>query len=415
LRKSLLKRRSTQLLLGALILFVCGAAAQRHPPLIDLPEGKIQDFAYYTALTDYFWRVHPGNLYSLDYQIEVYSRLFERTVDRPMPILWGPLAVIVLAPFLPLFPEHVELAHTLFVLISAAAFVGLGFVSFGGIPALIACAALLTPVTLESLVLGQPCVLAASLFGILFFIPALPPLLVALSAVVISVKPTYLAPFFCLLVAARRWRTIAGIGVLLGTLTLFIQYLSGGELIRSYFQTLAMFRLDPIPAPYNRSYDPTLMANLAMFLKPVLGWGNAYSVTMICFGACQVAAVIIALTLPRQKAIDLAPMLSAFGLLLFAPYVGWYEDILATPFIVRLWQGQRQKQGQKAFSCLDRSLAILTIIFFALLFRRIYVGDIERSVIFVARAVMLIGVLTLFIRAKGREEMNGQISPSAAC
>ncbi len=365
-----------------LLIFVLVVFLSRfHPELVDKSNYRIQDFAYYLELTKYWWR-NPGNIYQLDYQIQVYSHLFGVVIDRPMPVMWSPTTLVVFSPFVLLDYINVEIAHVVWVALSIV--VTLYALShFKEKYAPIFSTLFLTPIALNSAIFGQISILACGIYCLFicgFFKNK--NFWQLLSLCILAIKPTFLAPAFVILLARRQFAVLATFTLLLIGWFIYAEVRSGLGLITSYVDVLSMFSNEVIKAPYNLSFDPDINVNSLMFLKPFLGWNISYSISVLSFFVSQLLAVALAIFSKSVIRPQQAFFVSMSSYLLFSPYLGWYEELLLIPLVgFSLFYIQKTNKLLKILI-----LLALTII----LFRPIEVTPVMLNVYFIIRVILLL-------------------------
>ena len=364
------------------IFFLVIFLSRFHPVLVDKEYLRIQDFAYYLELTKYWWH-SPGNIYQLDYQIQLYSQLFGTVIDRPMPVMWSPAILLVFSPLALLSFASIETAHIFWV--SLSIFVALFSLSIikGKFTPIIS-VLFLTPIALNTAIFGQISILACAIYCLLVNGFAKTKIgWHVIGLIILAIKPTFLAPAFVILLARKQYHVLLSFGLLLIGWFLLVEVRSGFGVINTYVNVLSMFSQEVIKAPYNLSFDPNINVNSLMFLKPYIGWDTSYLISVTLFILFQLTAVFIAVFSGDTIRAPQSFFLSMSGYLLFSPYLGWYEELLLMPLVLYVvFNPQNEKHTYV-------NILIFTI-FITILFRQIEVTPMQLSVYFVLRVILLI-------------------------
>lgn len=343
-----------------LILFaVCALVPSMPDPLWYFDETqtfRISDFAYYLTFVREFWFGENVRLYAVSTHPEILSRLVGSDVQGGMPLAILPTALILWWPLAWFPPASFGLAYRLYISLSLSLLLTALFYVFAEMrrkmesPAVILIPTLFvffgSSSFLLTFVLGQSSLLAvAALITAALMLwneegESFPWFVVAL-VFVLSFKVHYLIAGVLLLLGFRRYKlllqslVVVAIGAALLTLELGLVWIS------DYYQSMSLFLSTSKPALVASSFVQEKMIILESVLAPWLGAHNAKMLGSGLFLSLLISGMWLGLK-DRKTALQLhsprsfAPLvfyLSAY--LLFAPYLGRYEDLLLfVPWLV---------------------------------------------------------------------------------
>jgi hypothetical protein len=314
----------------------------------------LQDYAYHVILTKQFWFDGGGDIYALDFQRRALSVFLGRPAPVAMPVGATPIMLIVWLPFAWAARFSLALSYSLWMTFSVGAlFLALWKIFKRSsppedrqtLPVVLCGLTVFSLAGVSTMLVGQTAAFAAAAFSlVLYRLTAASPakslhpmdwplvMLVVLS----GLKPPYLMIGFGLLWVYGRWREVffAGTIFLLVLLALTPGLTAGWP--ASYFKTLQMYGGGEFPEVYGWSIVPHTMNVLRNAISAWTGDGRAAVISSIVSGLVFLTIMVISLfrsIWPPARRPKLAVALVA-ACLLFAPYLGAYEDLLMIPAFV---------------------------------------------------------------------------------
>ncbi|MCB0340196.1 MAG: hypothetical protein KDD53_11360, partial [Bdellovibrionales bacterium] len=315
----------------------------------------IQDFAYHIVVFRHFWNDKIADPYDHNSQIQALQEVTSSNIQAAMPIGVSPTALLVWYPFVRIANIDLMLAYSLWLGFSLTIFFTAFFNTVNGmssvaqsskkrILATILAITVLSDTFFSAVSLGQTSILACGCFltilGALFVTDKENhSISTIISTVLLSLKPSYLAIALSCLILTRRWRTLFHVAIALSILIGGSFFLLPDGWATNYNENLSVyFSADP-PSIYKNS----IVRNLSNTLVGVFSLSNFSNVAM------HVARVIYLTSIPliliahakfkkneTNGAKKSGPLFSSIVLvflcsLIFAPYLGQYEDLLLWP------------------------------------------------------------------------------------
>lgn len=327
-------RRPVLILLSLFVLLailVVSASTQT----MELGNGRMQDFSYYMTFISRFWFEGPRNFYAFSEQQKVVSEIFGFPSDTAMPLVWTPSAFVTFLPIASIFRVSSMGASILWLGASILVFLaGLwpylkrhassprsALVAIG-----IACAVVISNVTLRTIALSQSSLFALGVFLILLECDFRNrPIVAAGLLLLLSLKPLYFVPASILLISRKNVRAVV-LGIALSTAaSIFVLTRMGMDSVSSYLETLRLFASSEIPIHYFYAFPFGEISTFSAVFSPICGATLAYSLSAMFLLVFVLGALLVACWgKERYRAF----LLSLAAFLLFSPYLGVYEDIL---------------------------------------------------------------------------------------
>lgn len=346
------------ILLGAFaVLFLFFNSYIRNPDnvrIIDFRDGYvvITDIAYHFVLGKALWIDGLSTIYRFETQIWILSEFFNRNFNFAMPVGVTPMAFLLWLPFIVLyFLTDLTVGIAAWTACSLLTFMyatlSLLQLSFPRsrrsrffllFLVLITCCSF---TAVSALLLGQTSVIATGALMLLCHELLLQesrgrgprPIPLLIYFMILALKPPYFLLATALLLIFSPWTTFlllcGSLGLILAALTL--QFGLAWPL--DYMRSLALYSGGEIPAQYAQSVNFSMMTTFRSAFRDALGDNVAATIgTTLWLGSTLVICAYLALThhtRPLRKKLDLLalmPLLIAMYLL-FAPYVGAYEDL----------------------------------------------------------------------------------------
>jgi len=316
-----------------LFAIMAGAKAVLRPDvLIDRKQAHIQDLAYYISMAHYFAQSPNGDCYSLEFRENAAAMALGRPASEPVPYLWSPHSLLVLSPFSYLFPDHLRLAHALWVSFAIGIVILATLLSKSVLAELLVSLSLITPNLIGGLSLGQPSLLVSFLVFWLASSAQIGPFAIIGAGMFLGLKVPYLLLGALTLVAQRRIRSLILLfsGPIVGGTIL--AGISGKNLWISFAKALMGIQSKGSTEPYK--IIPSLMSNLTGAFSEAFDTSSLQIVSLIGFFTLQGLSLLCAVYGEGKSRVLLTLIFSTFGILLFSPYLGWYEEVLVIPLLL---------------------------------------------------------------------------------
>ena len=303
---------------------------------------RIMDFASHRAFACAAWRgglvdEQSTSIYTVEAHLNATARWSGFPATIALPFGYSPTMLWVLAPFC-VVPQRPAFAAWSFA----------GLIALGGLarrarvgwPTLLA---LLTPVTVYTLALGQTALLTTA--GLLCLILAdrkdgLAPVGTAVIVLwLLTIKPPLATAAGVALLARRRWMTVVGAGAVALVATAALGPRLGPTWIRDYTDLLANYDRTHLPTAFAWSITPELMSNFRAALHVDMGVSDGLAVRA---SAAMWAASIVGLLLAtRRRRLSSGAIWSAsvLAFLLFCPHLSPSEDLALFCVPVALGKG----------------------------------------------------------------------------
>ncbi len=316
--------------------------------VINGPTVTMPDIAYHLLMAKAFWFDQIVDIYQLDAQLAVLSNFSGRPIHAAMPIGASPVAFLLWYPFAILSSFDLSLGYSSWVAFSAVVFVlavwqifiaqndspGSSRGEYGVGLLLVLC----SYICVQALLLGQTSLVACAIF---VFVVAhgkrLPggsinwPLVLCL--IVLSVKPTYfvigLATYLC---CGLKRESAIGTLVVLVIVGIFAQ-VYGLHWLTGYFHSLNIYSQPEVIPEYRGSIVPETMILFRTAFGSIMPEAQASHVGLFIWLASTVLIIVLAPKFP-ERILCCALLIGSF--LLFAPYVGAYEDLLLIVLIASI-------------------------------------------------------------------------------
>ncbi len=342
----------------------------------------LQDFAYHIILTDHFWFKEAGNFYDLNFQLQALSSYMGRPALAAMPVGVTPLAFIVWMPFAYIADYSLSFAYSLWMTVSIVVLVSALWKiwaslspvrSFQILPLVLIGISLFSLVAVSTVVVGQTSIFTAGILCLIFYrimychnsaddrqVDWLVIFLVLLG----GMKPPYLIIGFGSLLVYGRWGDVArAAGILLLVLVVMTPMMTAGW-PEAYLHMLQMYGGKNFPDIYAWAVVPRTMNIFRSAISGLTGDRIAVVgssiISILVFSGIFIFSLAKARFAPKLRTKLVAGLIACC--LLFAPYMGAYEDMLMIPiFVIVLLTGEA-----KPFSSCQ-SIVICVALFLCLL------------------------------------------------
>ena len=375
----------------------------------------LQDFAYHIILADRFWFKGFGNFYDLNFQLQALSAYMGKPAMVTMPVGVTPLAVVVWLPFAWIAGYGLSFAYSLWMTVSlcvlAMALWKIGRAvspvrPFHLLPLVLIAICIFSPLGVSTVVVGQTSIFAAGILSLLFYRlvshtddPDGRPadwrmvVLVLLGAM----KPPYMIIGFGALVIYGRWRDLAWAAGIFLLLLAAMTPLMTSDWPGAYRRLLGMYAGGNFPDIYDWAVVPRTMNIFRSAISGETGDRAAVMASSI-ISALVIPGIVLFSRYRGRLAPGSRPKL-VVGLvaccLLFAPYLGAYEDLLLIPvFIIVFLTGETPSVGG------FQGIGLCAALFFSLL-HGLPVFP-HPGLFFLLKALVLAGM----IRYAGRREQR---------
>ncbi len=306
----------------------------------------ISDFAYYVLIVRAFWFENLDSLYNVASHQGVLQKATGEQIMSVMPLAISPIFAVVLFPFSWLAKYSIEMSQAAWGSTSLVIFIGAVIDVFNTLKkkrrllhywwALFILCSVVSFEFLFTVGLGQTSIMATSLF--LFLVLCLEdetqPLKmrqILLIAFILALKPTYLVLFLMTMILYKKIREVVFVlgflAVVLLLLCMKMGFLWGGE----YGEMFRAFSMDNIEPVYLSAFGFEKMIIFRSVVSSVLGTKSgivlSYGALSIIWGSLLGGALWYpSSSLQRWRLAFISVLFGSY--LLFAPYVGTYEDLL---------------------------------------------------------------------------------------
>lgn len=330
----------------------------------------VTDYHYYMILLSALATGEIDNPYAYSEQRTALETRLGITLNSVMPLGLSPSALVILRPLATVYQRAPLFSNTLWTYLSLALLVCGALAlhnAFRRTFAPLFFLLLVAPFLLSynfalNIFIGQTALAAAGCLLLLTVHASREGtnttglIVTVLCVAFLSIKITYLALAFSILLAAGRYRYAAASAAAVATLTAGAALLHGPAPIVSWVEQLLVFGSDTIPAHYQMAFNPetylTLVSSLGTFAPPA--HLNLLSKTLLVI---SVPLVILSARLGPADTITSGERDSRFALhivLLFMlhlccfPYLGGYEDLLIMVPILFVCMARQQPCGELA-------------------------------------------------------------------
>jgi hypothetical protein len=325
-------------ILAGLTIGVVVAALRTEPFGFALKEGepeRLMDFAAHRAFACAAWSGDAARDQTSIYALGMHLRATERWVGAPariaLPFGYSPTMLLILGPFC-LLPARAAFAGW-----SIVGFLATAFVAARARLSARALLALITPLTIYTLALGQTAILSTA--GLLFLMArdqerdlsaAHSSSGTMSSAVVLwllAAKPPLALTAGVALLARGRWRTVAVAMLLTAVSILALQPWLGPSWLPDYAGLLAGYDRAHLPEAFAWSITPELMSNLRAALHVDLGMRDDVAIRVSAvIWSISMAAIILAAWKSWLDS-SLVWGFATLTFLLFCPHLSASEDL----------------------------------------------------------------------------------------
>lgn len=321
-------------------------------PKVDKDQNSavVTDYNYYMILIDSLASGAIADPYSYSEQLVGLEEHLDIELESVMPLGLTPSALILLRPFAAIHHHNILLANTLWTYSSFLIFF-LGLMSVHNFfkptfkplffllllaPFLLSYNFALNVFIGQTALIATGCLLLLTSHAIRNEVDSVGLVVTTFCMAFLSVKITYLAIGFSVLLIARMFRYAIVSSAVVMTLTTFAALLHGHETVVSWIRQLLIFGSDEIPAHYRLAFNPETYITLTSAFSSHIpaDYLNMVSKSVLIIGVPLVIYSAISPRFGPAKHLNdyrlfifhLSLLFSLF--LCFFPYIGGYEDLL---------------------------------------------------------------------------------------
>lgn len=295
----------------------------------------LQDFAYHLTLVKSYWSSSgPFNIYDPAAQMDSLGSFLGGEVAASMPVGTSPIILYLWYPliFLNNYQAYVVWNIFQFTALATPFLIAMhkekrGDVSTQLTLVLLMTVVLFSPAAYLTAKLGQTAAFAVGLLALTAILPRKgfsTGIALTIIAASLWIKPTYGLAGVGLLIWRRDWKILAASLILIASIGAASHFGLGEDGLRSYYTTLENYQTGEFPAVHREAVSYDRAATFRHILSTIFPESVAAFLALWIFRA----ALVLSLTLG-----GLFPLAS---IMVFAPYLGAYEELLLAviPFVL---------------------------------------------------------------------------------